>query len=301
MMIEENVILKQFTTFKCGGPARYFAEPESTKDLIELFGYARDNDLKVLILGLGSNMLISDKGFDGLVIRIGKKMGDITVEDDGEYKIVTASAGCSLALFGSRCASEGLEGAEFCCGIPGTIGGAVFMNAGAYGREIKDIAVEVTYLLDNEVHTVNSYDCDFGYRKSIFEQMDKEGRQPVILSLKARLKKGDMEKIRSYVTELKEKRCASQPIDVPSAGSTFKRPEGHYAGALIEGSGLKGFALDDSGAQVSPKHAGFVVNNGGKASAADVMRLIRYIQDKVYKDSGVRLETEVRLIGGDGN
>lgn len=301
MTLEENVILKQFTTFKCGGPARYFAEPASSEELIDLIEYAKVNGLDVLILGLGSNMLISDKGFDGLVIRIGKKMGDIIVEEDGEYKIITASAGCSLAWFGTKCVLEGLEGAEFCCGIPGTIGGAVFMNAGAYGREIKDIAVEVTYLLDNEVHTISAEECDFGYRMSVFEQMEKEGRQPVILSLKTRLKKGDKEKIQAYVTELKEKRTASQPIDVPSAGSTFKRPEGHFAGALIEGSGLKGFALDDSGAQVSPKHAGFVVNNGGKASAADVMRLIRYIQDKVYMDSGVRLETEVRLIGGDGN
>jgi len=175
------------------------------------------------------------------------------------------------------------------------------MNAGAYGREIKDIAVEVTYLLDGEVLKISAEECNFGYRKSIFEQMEKDGRKPVIIALKARLKKGDKDQIQSYVAELKAKRSASQPIDVPSAGSTFKRPEGHFAGALIEGSGLKGFALDDSGAQVSPKHAGFVVNNGGKASAADVMRLIRYIQDKVYKDSGVRLETEVRLIGGDGN
>ena len=175
------------------------------------------------------------------------------------------------------------------------------MNAGAYGREIKDIAVSVTYLLDGEVKTVSADECCFGYRKSIFEKMASEGKEPVVLSLKARLKKGDIEKIKAYVAELKAKRCASQPVDVPSAGSTFKRPEGYYAGALIEGSGLKGFALDDSGAQVSPKHAGFVVNNEGKASAADVMRLIRYIQDKVYEDSGVRLETEVRLIGGDGN
>ncbi len=301
MTIEENVILKQFTTFKCGGPAKYFAEPEKPEDIVELIGFAKEKGLKILILGLGSNMLISDSGFDGLVIRIGKKMGTISFEGDGEYTIVTASAGCSLALFGNRCASEGLEGAEFCCGIPGTVGGAVFMNAGAYGREIKDIAVSVDYLLNGEVHTIDASECAFGYRKSIFEQMTSEGKDAIVLSLKARLKKGDKEKILEYVNELKEKRTKSQPVEVPSAGSTFKRPEGYFAGALIEGSGLKGFALDDSGAQVSPKHAGFVVNNGGKASAADVMKLIRYIQDKVYADSGVRLETEVRLIGGDGN
>lgn len=301
-MISEGVILKPYTTFRCGGPAKYFAEPSSEEEIKELLLFAKEKELPVLILGLGSNMLIADAGFDGLVIRLGRNMSEVTFEDKGDGYVETdAQAGASLASFGARCAGEGLEGAEFCCGIPGTVGGAVFMNAGAYGREIKDIAVSVTYLLDGEVRTVSADECHFGYRKSIFEEMASDGKEPVVLSLKARLKKGDIDKIKAYVAELKAKRCASQPVDVPSAGSTFKRPEGHYAGALIEGSGLKGFALDDSGAQVSPKHAGFVVNNEGKASAADVMRLIRYIQDKVYEDSGVRLETEVRLIGGDGN
>ena len=301
-MISEGVILKPYTTFRCGGPAKYFAEPSSEQEIEELLSFAKEKELPVLILGLGSNMLIADSGFDGLVIRIGKNMGEVTFEEKEDDCVeINAQAGASLASFGAKCAAEGLEGAEFCCGIPGTVGGAVFMNAGAYGREIKDIAVSVTYLLDGEVKTVSADECCFGYRKSIFEKMASEGKEPVVLSLKARLKKGDIEKIKAYVAELKAKRCASQPVDVPSAGSTFKRPEGYYAGALIEGSGLKGFALDDSGAQVSPKHAGFVVNNEGKASAADVMRLIRYIQDKVYEDSGVRLETEVRLIGGDGN
>ena len=302
MNLEEGVILKPYTTFKCGGPAKYFAEPSSSEEIKELLSFAKEKGLPVLVLGLGSNMLISDSGFDGLVIRIGRNMSEISFEDmDDGYVEITAQAGASLASFGAKCTAESLEGAEFCCGIPGTVGGAVFMNAGAYGREIKDIAVSVTYLLDGEVKTVSADECHFGYRKSIFEKMAGEGKEVVVLSLKARLKKGDKDAVKAYVAELKAKRCASQPVDVPSAGSTFKRPEGYYAGALIEGSGLKGFALDDSGAQVSPKHAGFVVNNEGKASAADVMKLIRYIQDKVYEDSGVRLETEVRLIGGDGN
>lgn len=298
-MISEGVLLKPYTTFKCGGPAKYFAEPSSVEDIKELMTSAKEKNLPVLVMGLGSNMLVCDEGFDGLVIRIGKNMGQIELEEEGEdYCVISAQAGASLAAFGAKCSSLALEGAEFCCGIPGSVGGAVFMNAGAYGREIKDIAVSVSYLLDGEVKTIEGDECEFGYRQSIFEKMNKEGREPVVLAFKARLKKGDEEKIKSYVAELKAKRCASQPVDVPSAGSTFKRPEGHYAGALIEASGLKGFALDDSGAQVSPKHAGFVVNNGGKASAGDVMRLIRHIQDKVYEDSGVRLETEVRLIGG---
>ncbi|HAW15272.1 MAG TPA: UDP-N-acetylenolpyruvoylglucosamine reductase [Clostridiales bacterium] len=294
--IRENVPLKQYTTFKCGGPAAMFAEPSSEEEIRELLSLASSEGRKVLILGAGSNMLVSDKGFDGLVIRIGRNMSDIKVgeEDPDGYVEIEAQAGASLALLGTVCARESLEGAEFCCGIPGNVGGAVFMNAGAYGREIKDIAVSVTYIKDNEIRTLPASECGFGYRTSVFEKT--EGTV-VVTSLKIRLKRGNKETIDSYVAELREKRTRSQPLEVPSAGSTFKRPEGYYAGALIEGSGLKGFKLDESGAQVSPKHAGFVVNNGGAASGSDVMRLIRYVQDKVYADSGVRLQTEVRLIG----
>jgi UDP-N-acetylmuramate dehydrogenase len=172
-----------------------------------------------------------------------------------------------------------------------------FMNAGAYGREIKDIAVSVRYLEDGEVKEIPAGECGFSYRTSLFDRKQSNGEQPVILSMKAALKAGDREKIASYVAELRQKRTASQPLDVPSAGSTFKRPEGYFAAKLIEDSGLKGFALDDSGAQVSPKHAGFVVNNNGTAKAEDILKLIDYISGKVYEDSGVRLEKEVRLIG----
>ena len=210
---------------------------------------------------------------------------------------VTAGAGCLLSRFGNYCAEAGLEGAEFACGIPGTVGGAVFMNAGAYGREIKDIAVSVRYLEDNEVKEISADECVFSYRTSIFCRKQASGHQPVILSMKAALKKGNKEKIGAYVAELRQKRAASQPLDVPSAGSTFKRPEGCYAAKLIEDSGLKGFALDDSGAQVSPKHAGFIVNNNGCASAEDIFKLIEYVRGKVFEDSGVRLEREVRLVG----
>lgn len=299
-LIEKNVVLKPYTTFKCGGPAKYFAEVSSEDEILELLSYAKAKNLEVLFLGLGSNVLISDKGFDGLVIHLGKKFSNLTIgeEDEFGYVTVTAEAGCSLALFGITCAKASLEGIEFCCGIPGTVGGAVFMNAGAYGGEIGDIASRVNYIEDGVVKTVSGAACQFGYRESLFETLASEGKQVVITSMEAKLKRGDGEKIQNYIAELKAKRTASQPVDVPSAGSTFKRPEGHYAGALIQESGLKGYMLDGSGAQVSPKHAGFVVNNGGKASAKDVLKLIRYVQDKVYADSGVRLETEVRLIGG---
>ena len=171
------------------------------------------------------------------------------------------------------------------------------MNAGAYGREIKDIAVSVRFLENNEIKETEASGCAFGYRTSIFAKKAEKGELPVILSMKAALPEGDKEKILEYCAELKQKRTSSQPLDVPSAGSTFKRPEGYFAAKLIEDSGLKGFALDDSGAQVSPKHAGFIVNNNGTASAEDILKLMDHVSDKVYRDSGVRLEREVRLVG----
>ncbi len=299
-LLKEGVILKPYTTFKCGGPAKYFAEPSNEEEIKELLQYAVTNSLEVLILGLGSNVLISDSGFDGLVIHLGKKFANLELsqEDDEGFVTVKADAGCALGLFGMTCAKEGLEGIEFCCGIPGSVGGAVFMNAGAYGGEIKDIVTSVSFIEDGELKTIAGSNCEFGYRESIFERLTSEGKAVVVTSMEVKLKKGDKDAILDKVAELKAKRTASQPVDVPSAGSTFKRPTGYFAGALIQDSGLKGFSLDDSGAEVSPKHAGFVVNNGGTASASDVMKLITYVQDKVYADSGVRLETEVRLIGG---
>ena len=299
MDIRKGEMLRNYTSFRCGGPASEFVEPSDEGEIIDTIRYAGRNNKELLILGAGSNMLISDQGFDGVVMRIGKKLGGIKVfpSDEEGCFFVEAGAGCPMALFGSQCAGYSLEGAEFSCGIPGSVGGGVFMNAGAYGREIKDIAYSVRYIEDGEIKEIPAKECGFGYRTSIFERLSSEGRTVVITSLKAKLRVGDKEKIDALIAELREKRTKSQPLDVPSAGSTFKRPAGYYAGALIEGSGLKGFSLDDSGAQVSPKHAGFVVNNGGTASASDVMRLIRYIQDKVMEDSGVRLETEVRLVG----
>ena len=293
--IIENVILKPYTTFKAGGPAKYFAEPNSVAEVIELINYARDNNIKYFVLGAGSNILISDKGYDGLVIRLGRNFSSIIYTDDGEYGEIKSAAGTSLALLGNKCTEEGLEGAEFSCGIPGSVGGAVYMNAGAYGSEIKNIAKEVTYLKDGEVFTKSVDECDFGYRHSIFET--EEYKDAVVLSLTIRLPKGDKQVIKAKVDELKAKRCASQPVEVPSAGSTFKRPTGYFAGTLIQENGLKGFKLDESGAQVSPKHAGFVVNNGGSASASDILKLINYVSDTVFEKTGVRLEPEVKMVG----
>ena len=293
--VKTNVMLAQYSTFRCGGPAKYFAQPSSEEEILALLDDAKNNGDEVFILGSGSNILFSDKGFDGLVIKIGKEFGEVTVEDEGDTALVKAQAGAPMATFGMKCANNSLQGAEFICGIPGSVGGGVYMNAGAYGGEMKNIAVSVRYIYEGEIHEIAAEDCQFGYRTSIFEK----NPGMIVTGFTARLPKGDKTQIDALIAELREKRTKSQPLDVPSAGSTFKRPEGYFAGKLIEDSGLKGFALNDSGAQVSPKHAGFVVNNGGKAKASDVMELIRYIQDKVFADSGVHLETEVRLVGGD--
>ena len=296
-IIRRDVILKPLTTMKTGGPAQYYAEPSNEEEILELLSYAKENALEVFILGNGSNVIADDKGYKGLIIKLGNNMSEIKVEDDPEdpeYKLITAEAGCLLSKFGNTAAAEGLEGAEFSCGIPGSVGGAVFMNAGAYGRDISDIAVKVRFIEDGKAEEIEVSKYMFGYRTSFFAH---EGR--IVTGFTARLKKGDPEAVNALVKELRDKRTASQPLTVPSCGSTFKRPEGYFAGKLIQDSGLKGFSLDDSGAEVSPKHAGFVVNNGGTAGSEDIKRLIKYIQDKVFEDSGVKLECEVRFLGGE--
>ncbi len=301
IVIQENIPLAGYSTFRCGGPAKYFAEPSTGDEVARLFRWAREMNEEVFVLGNGSNCLISDEGFDGLVIRIGKNMSRLDSEEleDGRVKI-TAGAGLPFARFGNYCVELSLTGAEFACGIPGSCGGAVFMNAGAYGGETKDFITSVTYWDGMSVKKIDGSLCNFGYRTSLFEQLAAEGNDAVILELEAVLSKGNKDEIVALTDELRAKRTASQPLDVPSAGSTFKRPEGYFAARLIEEAGLKGFALDDSGAQVSPKHAGFIVNNGGRAGASDVMKLIDYITLKVYENSGVKLEKEVRLVGNFG-
>ena len=299
--IQQNVPLAGYSTFRCGGPARFFAEPSDGYEVAWLFDWAKDKNVNVFVLGNGSNCLISDEGFDGLVIRIGKNMSKLTSEEPEDGRVlVTAGAGLSYARFGNYCVEQSLTGAEFACGIPGSCGGAVFMNAGAYGGETKDFISKVTYWNGEQIITIDGSQCEFGYRTSLFEKLNSAGKTAVILEMQAILSKGNKEDIVALTDDLRARRTASQPLDVPSAGSTFKRPEGYFAAKLIEEAGLKGFALDDSGAQVSPKHAGCVVNNGGRAKASDVMRLIDYVVEKVYESSGVKLEKEVRLVGSFG-
>ena len=299
--IQQNVPLAGFSTFRCGGPARFFAEPSDGMDVAWLLDWAQSKALDVFILGNGSNCLISDSGFDGLVIRIAKNMSSLSSEEteDGRVRI-RAGAGLPFARFGSYCVELSLTGAEFACGIPGSCGGAVFMNAGAYGGETKDFITKVSYWDGESIRHIDGDECEFGYRTSLFEKLNAQGKTAVILDFEAVLSRGNKEEILALTEDLRARRTASQPLDVPSAGSTFKRPEGYFAAKLIEEAGLKGFALDDSGAQVSPKHAGFVVNNGGRAKASDVLRLIDHVVERVYENSGVRLEKEVRLVGDFG-
>ena len=299
--ILENVPLAGYSTFRCGGPARYFAEPSTGDEVASLFRHAEDEGLDVFVLGNGSNCLISDDGFDGLVIRIARNMSKLSsAETDDGRVTVTAGAGLPFARFGSYCAELSLTGAEFACGIPGSCGGAVFMNAGAYGGEAKDFITKVSYWDGDKICHIDGSECNFGYRTSLFEERNAAGDKAVILGFEAILSKGNKDEITALVEDLRCRRTASQPLDVPSAGSTFKRPEGFFAARLIEEAGLKGFALDDSGAQVSPKHAGFIVNNGGRAKASDVKRLMDYVAEKVFENSGVMLEREVRLVGNFG-
>ena len=285
MEIKKNEPLKNHTSFKIGGPAEEFAEAKSTDDVISLIEYAKEKGIPYMIMGNGSNLLVSDKGVKGLVIKIAK--GFDNVEIIGEK--VIAEAGILLSKLSNMVADRELSGMEEVSGIPGTLGGGIYMNAGAYGGELKDIVERVTYLSGGEIKVAEKGELDFGYRHSRFS-----GTDDIILSAELSLKKGDIAEIREKMADFKERRCSKQPLAMPSAGSTFKRPEGYFAGKLIEDAELKGFSI--GGAQVSEKHSGFVVNTGD-ATAQDVLSLIKHIQDTVYAKFGVKLETEVKLVG----
>ena len=285
MEIKKNEPLKNHTSFKIGGPAEEFAEAKSTDDVISLIEYAKEKGIPYMIMGNGSNLLVSDEGVKGLVIKIAK--GFDNVEIIGEK--VIAEAGILLSKLSNMVADRELSGMEEVSGIPGTLGGGIYMNAGAYGGELKDIVERVTYLSGGEIKVAEKGELDFGYRHSRFS-----GTDDIILSAELYLKKGDIAEIREKMADFKERRCSKQPLAMPSAGSTFKRPEGYFAGKLIEDAELKGFSI--GGAQVSEKHSGFVVNTGD-ATAQDVLSLIKHIQDTVYAKFGVKLETEVKLVG----
>lgn len=278
--------MSKHTTFRIGGPADFYLCPHSTKEVQQTVQICKEENLPYFILGNGSNLLVSDKGYRGAIIQLWKNFSDISVKDC----CITAKAGALLSKVAAEALEEGLTGMEFASGIPGTIGGAVFMNAGAYGGEMKDIIKEVKVLDDQgEVRVLSNEEMKLGYRTSIVKE-----KGYTVLSAVLQLKKGDVSVIRETMEDLKNRRTSKQPLDMPSAGSTFKRPEGYFAGKLIMDSGLRGFSV--GGAQVSEKHCGFVVNKGG-ATAEDVTALIREVQTRVKEKFGVELETEVRFLG----
>ena len=284
--VSQNVSLKEYTSFKIGGTADLFICPNNLMELLNVLEILNENNISYFLLGAGSNLLISDKGIRGAVIKLGDGFDYAHAKED----YILAGAGVSLASLAACAKNAELSGLEFASGIPGTLGGALFMNAGAYGGEMKDVVTEVSYIdSDGIVKTISCSECDFGYRKSIFSSGDK-----IIISAKLTLKKGNKEEISKTMRELNAKRKEKQPLEYPSAGSTFKRPEGHFAGSLIERSGLKGYTI--GGAQVSDKHAGFIINTGN-ATSSDVCELIRHVQKVVFEKFNVELEPEVRITG----
>ena len=278
--------LKNHTTFQIGGKCIALIEPKKVEDIIEAIKICRENNLKFFVIGNGSNLLVPDDGYNGVIIKIKSEFSNIQVE--GECLI--AHSGAKLSEVYTVAYENSLTGFEFASGIPGTIGGAIFMNAGAYGGEMKDIVESVEVLdLDNyEVKELKNEELDFSYRKSIIQR-----KNYIVLTIKLKLKKGNKEEIKAVYEDLREKRNSKQPLNFGSAGSTFKRPEGHFASKLIEDAGLKGYHIND--AWVSEKHSGFIVNKGN-ASYREVMELIEYVQKVVFEKFEVKLETEVRIL-----
>ena len=274
------------TTFRIGGPADLFVTPGSIQAVADSIRICKETQTPYAVIGNGSNLLVSDAGYRGVIIQISRNLNQVSV--NGEE--IRAQAGAMLSVIAKTALSESLTGFEFASGIPGTLGGAAVMNAGAYGGEMKDVLTEVTVLTrEGEIRTVPAGKLEMGYRTSLAA---KNGW--IILEAVLKFQKGDAEAIRGRMEELKMQRVTKQPLDLPSAGSTFKRPEGYFAGKLIMDAGLRGFTV--GGAQISEKHCGFVVNKGG-ATAEDVRNLICAVQKKVQEDAGVKLEPEVKFLG----
>ena len=284
VLVEEP--MKKHTTFRLGGAADYFLSPEKAEQVAELIHICREENISYFILGNGSNLLVSDRGYRGTVIQIFKNMNDIRVEGTKLY----VQAGALLSAIARKALDAGLTGMEFASGIPGTVGGAAVMNAGAYGGEMKDIIKLVTVLTkEGEMKVLDASELQFGYRTSVIKENGY-----VVLEAVIQLCPGDKETIQKRMEELKEQRVTKQPLEYASAGSTFKRPEGYFAGKLIQDAGLRGYQV--GGAQVSEKHCGFVINTGD-AVAEDVWNLIHDVQEKVYDKFQVKLEPEVKFLG----
>lgn len=282
----ENEMMKFHTSFKIGGPADLFINANTITEVVSAVNILREHKVEFLVIGKGTNLLVSDKGIEGAVVYFGGD-NEISLFDE---KFIKVSAGVSLNKLCVFARDNSLTGLEFAYGIPGGVGGAVFMNAGAYDGCMSDVVLSVECLMpDGSIKSFDNNECDFSYRKSLFQN-----NGAVILSATLELKEGQKETIADKMTDLLSRRKSKQPLEYPSAGSTFKRPVGHYAGALIEKSGLKGFSV--GGAEVSQKHSGFVINTND-ATCQDVLILIKKIQEKVLNDSGVTLDPEVKFFG----
>ena len=284
--VKRDEPMKKHTTFRIGGPADIFVTPEDESQFLAAVRLCRQEGMPYYILGNGSNLLVSDSGYRGAVIETEKALSRL--EADGET--LKAGSGILLSALAKEALRLSLTGLESASGIPGTLGGGVVMNAGAYGFELKDV-LESVRLLDREgnVRTVPAGELKLGYRYSTIPETGS-----IVLEAALRLKKGDPEAIRARMEELAAQRKSKQPLEYPSAGSTFKRPEGYFAGKLIDDAGLRGFQV--GGAQVSEKHCGFVINRGD-ATAEDVMELCRQVQEKVFQKFGVRMDMEIRKLG----
>ncbi|MCR5755406.1 MAG: UDP-N-acetylmuramate dehydrogenase [Acetatifactor sp.] len=284
--IHKNEPMSAHTTFRVGGPADCLIEVESAEQLVKLRQYFQKLEMPHFILGNGSNVLVSDLGYEGVILQIGRKMSEIRVDGC----TVTAQAGALLSQVAHVALEHGLTGMEFASGIPGTVGGAAVMNAGAYDGDMSGIINRVQVVADSgEILELDNETMEFGYRNSIIRH------QPfVVTEVEYTLRAGDKDKIKTRMDELAKLRREKQPLEYPSAGSTFKRPEGYFAGKLIMDAALRGFQV--GGAKVSDKHCGFVIN-AGNATAADILGLIRTIQAKVQEQFQVSLETEVVMLG----
>lgn len=304
--IKENEPMKNHTSFKVGGPADFFVTINSTDELKKVLKFAKENDIKITIIGNGTNVLVSDDGIRGIVIKLNftdieikpyikEKSADINQKNakTDDYKTqkieVIAGAGVPLGVLGYKLQKEGVAGFEELTGIPGTIGGAVLMNAGAYGKEMKDVVTKITAIdYDGNTHIFSNEDAKFEYRNSIFTN----GKY-IILQAKMLLEKGKSDEIKAKIDEYTKSRKEKQPLEYPSAGSTFKRGDGFITAKLIDDAGLKGYKI--GGAEISTKHAGFIINTGN-ATSEDILSLIKYTQEEIQKKFGKKIEPEIKIL-----
>lgn len=278
--------MRNHTTFKVGGPADIMMFPGKQEEIVAIVNYANDHKIPLMILGNGSNLLVTDKGIRGIVLKIGKNYSDIKFDGEKVY----AQAGALLSTVSKKSFKEDLSGMEEISGIPGSIGGAMVMNAGAYGGEVSQITSKVTCLSkEGEILVFNNEEMEFGYRQSVVSKRDL-----IVLDVELTLRKADPDEIMAKFKDYDYRRTSKQPLEKNSAGSTFKRPEGHYASKLIDDAGLRGFQLKR--AQVSEKHCGFLINVDD-ATYEEMMALIKYVQATVKEKYGVDLETEVKIVG----